>query len=118
MKAFTTRCDVACEPNGFVDVTEEIRGAVRSADVRDGRATVTSHRPECVIFLNENESGLKKDLLGTLKRLLPDARAAGALGSASVVVPIVKGDLWIGGWQRVLAHLEAPGDLVIQVYGT
>ena len=118
MKTFASRCDVVCEPSGFVDVTEEIRRVVTSAGVQSGRATVTSRSPDCVIFLNENESGLKKDLRSTLERLLPHSRGAGALGSASVVLPVVNGDLWVGGWQRVLAHLETPGDLVIQVCGT
>ena len=118
MKTFVTRCDVVCEPSGFVDVTEEIRGAVTSAGVQAGRATVTSRGADCVIFLNENETGLKSDLRSVFDRLLPRAHAAGAMGSASVVVPIVEGDLWIGDWQRVLAHLDTPGDIVIQVCGT
>lgn len=115
MRTFSTHCDVVCEPNGFVDITDNIKHAVLAAGVTDGRATVIARRPGCTVFLNENESGLKQDLVQAFARLLPDARTS--VGSPSAVLPIKDGELWMGNWQRVLAHLEDPSDVMIHVWG-
>ena len=117
MKTFSTHCEVVTEPSGFVDITEDVQKAVATAGIRSGRATVLSRRPDCAIFLNENESGLKQDLIEAFDRTLSQPRRPGTIGSASVVVPIEDGALWMGAWQRVLAHTEEPSEVVIQVCG-
>jgi thiamine phosphate synthase YjbQ (UPF0047 family) len=115
MRTFSTHCDVVCEPSGFVDITDDIKHAVVAAGVTEGRATVIARRPGCTVFLNENESGLKQDLVQAYARLLPHARTN--VGSPSAVLPIKDGELWMGNWQRVLAHLEEPSDVMIHVWG-
>ena len=117
MRSFSTHCDVVCEPNGFVDITDDIRHAVAAAGISSGRATVISRRPGCTIFLNENESGLKQDLVDAFSRLWPDGKTTTQVGSSSAVMPIKDGDLWMGDWQRVIAHLDDPSDVVIHVWG-
>ncbi len=113
-------CAVKCGVGGFGDVTDIVRHEVDAAAISSGRATVFTRAPDCAVFLNENESGLKLDVANAISRIRhPDATVAGA-GSSSVVVPVVDGELWMGDWQRILAY--APGeecdpDLVVQVTG-
>lgn len=115
MRTFATHCDVVCEPSGFVDITDDIKHAVVVAGITEGRAMVIARKPGCTVFLNENESGLKQDLVQAYDRLLPHARTN--VGSPSAVLPIRRGELWMGNWQRVLAHLDDPSDVMIHVWG-
>lgn len=115
MRTFSTHCDIVCEPSGFVDITDDIKHAVASAGISSGRATIVSRKTGCTIFLNENESGLKQDLVQAFSRLHSDP--ATRVGSSSAVLPVKDGALWIGDWQRVLAHLETPSDVMIHVWG-
>lgn len=117
MKTFATHCDVVCEPSGFVDITDDIRRAVAAAGITAGRATVISRKEGCTIFLNENESGLKQDLIQAFQRFRPAEGSHAGVGSPSVVLPVSDGDLWMGEWQRVLAHLDTPSDVIIHVWG-
>jgi thiamine phosphate synthase YjbQ (UPF0047 family) len=117
VKSFSTHSDVVCEPSGFVDITDDIRKAVAAAGISSGRATVISRKAGCTIFLNENESGLKQDLVQAFERFNPSNGSHAGVGSPSVVLPVDKGDLWMGDWQRVLAHLDTPSDVVIHVWG-
>ena len=117
MKTFSARCDVVFEPSGFVDITDDIRAAVAAAGISCGRATVISREPGCSIFLNENESGLKQDLIQAFERFRPEDGSRVVVGSPSVVIPVNDGDIWVGNWQRVLAHLHRAGDVMIHVWG-
>src|SRR5687767_10478055 len=105
MRTVSSSCEVVCEPGGFVDITEDIRHAVVAAGISSGRATVISTRAGCTIFLNENESGLKQDLVQAFARLGPGIGSGASVGTASAVLPVKDGDLWMGEWQRVIAHL-------------
>jgi len=88
----------------FVDITDEIKDAVRASRVQRGRATVFAPGDVCSIIVNERESGLLEDLTKALARLTAsDASESHPLvGSSSVVLPIDDGRLALGTWQSVL----------------
>ena len=114
MRVYSTVCSSPTRGNGFCDLTDEVHTAILDAGVRDGRVSVFSTDVGCAVFLNENESGLRADLERTFARLEGGALA----GSASVVVPVVDGEPWLGDWQRVMAFARAvDGRFVIQVSG-
>ena len=106
----------------FVDITEDIQGALDESGIRDGHVTVFSPHPSCAILVNEHESGLLEDIKRTLHRLSSNGatRRYGIIGSPSVVVPAISGRLALGTWQRVLlVELEeaGPRSIVVQIMG-
>ncbi len=119
MRTYSTRCNCKPDDNGFIDLTTDVDKAVSEAGIRSGRVLIASNDPACAVFLNECESGLKSDLNNVFDRILPEGRPSGAAVSATVVLPIVEGRLWMGDWQRVLAHSgNGDVDLLVQVAGT
>ena len=116
MRVHSTECLAEPSDGGFRDLTLQVRSAITDAGIRAGRVSVFAPEHGSAVFLNENESGLRADLERALARL-----AGGALvGSASVVVPVLESQPWMGDWQRVMAFApqEGKGRFLIQVVGT
>lgn len=106
----------------MVDVTDQVRRAVIGSGITDGQATVFTRDPGCVVVINERETGLLSDIKRTLSRLgtVRPEEGRAMIGSASVVVPVTAGELYLGTWQRVLLVELSGGrqrDAVVQVVG-
>jgi secondary thiamine-phosphate synthase enzyme len=111
----------------FIDITEEVRAAVISSNVRDGRVTVFSPSPSSTLIANERESGLLKDIRRAVDKLTNNGVQANGtaaedfqVGASSLTIPVVGGELRLGTWQRLLlVELEAPADrkVIIQIVG-
>jgi thiamine phosphate synthase YjbQ (UPF0047 family) len=102
---------------GFEDITSAVRSVVRASNLRNGRVTVFRTDPGFALCVNEWESGLLSDLSSAIERL---NGSRSKVGSASLVLPLVDGDLRLGTWQRiVLVELERPceREVVVQVLG-
>jgi thiamine phosphate synthase YjbQ (UPF0047 family) len=98
----------------FCDLTPQVHQALADARIQVGRVSLFASDPSSVVFLNENESGLRADLQRTFARLSGGSIA----GSASVVFPVVDGRPWLGDWQRVMAFGKGgDGQFVIQITG-
>jgi secondary thiamine-phosphate synthase enzyme len=123
MRIHQVECKAETEASlDFVDITGEVRTAITESGVRHGQATVLSLEDGCTVVMNERERGLMSDIRAALDRIgAHDVHSRHALiGSTSVVLPVVDGDLRLGTWQRVLlAELEGPGirSIVIQIVG-
>jgi len=105
-----------------VDVTDKVLSAVRESGIRDGLLLVLLPHATATLVLNENEGGLKQDLLDRLDNLVPrqmvyqhdriddnaHAHLKSALFSSTPVLPIVDGRLVKGTWQNFLL-IEADG---------
>ncbi|MGI8407505.1 MAG: YjbQ family protein [Actinomycetota bacterium] len=115
----TLRTQYTC---GFLDITDDVKDAVRASGVLAGRVTVFSPSDRCPLVANERESGLLRDIKRAIIRL-KDSSGHGApdsIGTSSLVLPIVNGDLRLGMWQRVLLfELDEPSErqVSIQVVG-
>ncbi len=107
----------------IVDITERVREIVESQDVVDGIALVYTKHTTTAVVVNENESGLKEDILKVLEKLIPsgagymhdridnnaDSHLRAILMGNSVVIPITNGKLDLGTWQRILfVELDGP----------
>lgn len=115
----THRCEcIVTTPDvhEFVDITDEVVGALTACHLTAGHVTVTAPAG-CAIIVNEFETGLLSDLKRTLLHL--DARSNGShpaigpagpgIGSPSVVLPAFDGELRLGRWQRLLlVEFEKP----------
>lgn len=110
----------------FVDITDEVRAAVRASGVSEGLATVFSNHTTCAIRINERCERLQQDMVAHLNDAVPAAayrhdrdtvdgrpNARGHLMSlllnASETVPVSGGGLSLGGWQSVFfVELDGP----------
>ena len=109
-----------------VNVTSQVRGAVSRAGLRHGMAVASVPHTTCSLLVNEDEAGLKDDLVRLVTRLLEplageepfhhdridnNARAhlmASLLGHA-VTLPVAEGDLGLGTWQSLfLLEMDGP----------
>jgi secondary thiamine-phosphate synthase enzyme len=108
---------------GFVNITEQVREAVRDSGVREGLCLVNSMHITSSVFINDEESGLKQDYLRWLEKLAPfnagsdpnkggyrhnatgednaDAHMKRQIMGREVVVAITNGALDFGTWEQI-----------------
>ncbi len=102
----------------IIDITDEVTTQVAKSGVQEGLALVSAMHISASVFVNDHESGLWQDILtwleGTIAPWEPkryrhnetgEDNAAAHLRSLTVghevIVPITKGKLDVGPWQRV-----------------
>lgn len=121
----------------FWDLTEIVRAVTARSGVRHGQVTVHTPHTTTTIVLNESETGFLNDF----RRLVDDMVPSGGyyehddhelrtenlqedeylnghahcrqmlVGTASVTIPVVEGEVLLGTWQRVLfAELDQARD--------
>jgi secondary thiamine-phosphate synthase enzyme len=134
------------EPIQFVDITDDVADAVRSAGVKDGIVTIVSRHTTMAVRIQEAEPLLLQDLLGFLRRLAPSnvhyqhndfrirthhmhqdespnghSHCLQFLLGTSETVPVEGGELLLGEWQRIfLVELDGPRErreVLIQTVG-
>ena len=99
----------------LVNITEDIAKAVSKSGIQEGIVMASAMHITAEIFVNDEESGLKKDILALLERLAPvgdyehhktgedngDAHLKRMLINHQVTLPITKGRLDLGPWEQV-----------------
>ena len=116
------------ERTEFWDLTGLTRGVVERSGVRHGQVTVHSPHTTTSVLINESETGFLNDFRRLAAGLVPvegyyehddhelrtenlqeDELVNGhahclqlLVGSSSVTVPVVEGEVLLGTWQRVL----------------
>ncbi len=102
----------------IIDITDTVATHVRTSGVREGFVLVSAMHITASVFVNDHESGLWRDILTWLEETVapwdPDRyrhnetgedNAAAHLRSLTVghevIVPITKGALDLGPWQRI-----------------
>ena len=102
-------------PREFVNLTEKVRAIVRASGVAEGMVLVSSMHITSAVFVNDNESGLLRDIDRWADRLAPpgdydhhrtgetngDAHLKNLLLGHQVVLPVTGGDLDLGPWEQV-----------------
>lgn len=142
------RCVIQREASGapeFIDITDEVTGAVEASGIREGAVTVFSRHTTAAVKINENEPLLLEDMARFLEQVAPrgvnyrhndftirtanmtedecpngHSHCQHLLLSASETIPICDGAVLLGRWQRVfLIELDRPRlrEIVIQVHG-
>lgn len=121
----------------ILDLTEELRAAVRESSFKEGVACVFVAHSTAALFTIENEEGLRKDMRGALQRLFPkeldydhhlrwgDGNGHSHIRSAflgtSLSVPIHDEVPDLGTWQQVvLMELDNQGrerKVIFQIIG-
>jgi secondary thiamine-phosphate synthase enzyme len=97
----------------LVDITKEVKEIVKGID--SGICIVFTRHTTTGIMINENETGLREDVLSLLNELIPrgkgykhdriDDNAHSHLRSVllgpSITIPVEKGNLTLGAWQSI-----------------
>ncbi len=108
----------------FVDITEDVRSAVRESGVKQGVVTVYVPHATAAIAINENaDPQLPLDILEVLDKLVPEhgkyrhdridnnaaAHIKAAIIGPSESIPIENGELTLGTWQNIfLCDFDGP----------
>jgi secondary thiamine-phosphate synthase enzyme len=114
-------------PIEIQDITEQVRACCSASGLRNGLVTLISRHTTAYINLNECETQLQRDMVAHLKRLVPrdgdyrhniapvddrdnaHAHLLGLFMNASESIPIVDGELLLGGWQSIFfVELDGP----------
>ena len=119
----------------LLNVTEQLAQIVAKSGVREGRCLVSAMHITAAIWVNDEEDGLKQDLLEWLDVLAParpdyrhhrtgednaDAHLKRTLMHHQVILPITNGALDLGPWEQVF-YAEFDGQrrkrVVVKVLG-
>ena len=107
----------------LIDITHHVEGFVRECNVKEGLCIVHAPHATAAIIMNENESGLKEDIINTLMKLVPrranymhdriddnaHAHIKSAIIGSTVIIPIIGGRLARGTWQNIFfVELDGP----------
>jgi secondary thiamine-phosphate synthase enzyme len=122
---------------GFVDLTDSLETSLSRAGIWDGACIAFSRHTTCALMINEWEDGALEDLRDRVQALIPlddyyahddhtrrtqnlmpaerrngHAHVAQMLmGGTSLAIPVRRGRLLLGRWQRViLMELDHPKD--------
>jgi secondary thiamine-phosphate synthase enzyme len=148
VKSSTLRLQVLPEARlHAVDLTDDLRRAIKDAGVTEGCAVVFCAHTTCALIINEWEDGVLDDLRARLDALVPgdiyyahddlDRRTQNLqesherpngrshvtqvlLGSTSHAIPVSAGEPMFGQWQRLLMlELDQPKEreVVFHVFG-
>jgi secondary thiamine-phosphate synthase enzyme len=119
----------------FVNISGLVESAVRTAGVKEGMVLVSAMHITSGVFVNDEEEGIKADLLEWAEALAPfqsgyrhhrtgetngDAHLKSVLFHHQVMVPVTDGKPDLGPWQQVF-YAEFDGQrrkrLIIKVMG-
>jgi secondary thiamine-phosphate synthase enzyme len=99
----------------LVNITDRVAEVVAKAGIAEGFCLVSAMHITAGIWVNDEESGLKQDLMDWLERLAPvadyrhhrtgedngDAHLKRTLVGHQVILPVTAGKLDLGPWEQV-----------------
>jgi len=117
----------------LVDVTRELARAVRDSGVESGIAVAFVPHATCALALNEDEAGLRADVLRLVRGVIEplrrerpfdhdriDDNAAAHLGAVllgpSLTIPVAGGRPALGTWQSLfVVEMDGPRERTLRV---
>jgi len=114
----------------IVDITENVNKIIANSDLNQGIANIFSKHSTSAVIINENESGLLKDMETVLKTLVldnnnynhdkidnnADSHLRAMLLGPSEVVPFKNGCLSFGTWQSLFfIEFDGPRNRTIEI---
>lgn len=105
----------------LINITSQIRAIIKENDVKEALVNISTKHTTSAIIINEDESGLKEDMLNVLKEVIPDrnyrhdhidnnakSHLMAMLTKPNQTIPIINGELSLGTWQSIF-FLELDG---------
>jgi secondary thiamine-phosphate synthase enzyme len=123
------------ERRALVHLTPKLKGFLETSAIQEGFMLVSAMHITAGVFVNDNESGLHRDIWKWLQELAPqgpdyehhktgedngDAHLKSLLIHHEVTLPITKGKLDLGPWQEVFyAEFDGMRDkrLIVKILG-
>ncbi len=119
----------------LIDITDRVRAIVKESGIKDGICFISTRHTTSGIIINENERGLRSDILDMLESLVPenksyahnsidnnaDAHLRAVLLGNSVTIPIEDWHLVLGTWQSIFfVELDGPRNrsVTIKIIGS
>lgn len=119
----------------LIDITDRVRAEVTKSGTKDGICVISTRHTTSGIIINENERGLRNDILDMLESLVPenksyahnsidnnaDAHLRAVLLGNSATIPIEDGHLVLGTWQSIFfVELDGPRNrsVAIKIIGS
>ena len=113
-----TRLSISTDGKRLTEVTDEVQGVVREADVSEGLCTILIQHTSASLVIQENaDPSARHDLERWLDRHVPEddsqfshttegpddmpSHIKSALTSTTLSIPIVDGRLGLGTWQGI-----------------
>ncbi|GIW46371.1 MAG: hypothetical protein KatS3mg078_0248 [Deltaproteobacteria bacterium] len=119
----------------IIHITDTVREIVKKSGIKEGLALVSAMHITASVYVNDLEEGLFEDIWEWLEKLAPyrrdykhhrtgedngDAHLKSLLMHHQVIVPVTKGDLDLGPWQRIF-YAEFDGQrrkrVIVKVIG-
>ncbi|VVB73865.1 Uncharacterised protein [uncultured archaeon] len=118
----------------IINITSDVSAVVGRSKVKEGFCLVSAMHITSGIWVNDEESGLKEDVMEWLERLAPagdyrhhrtgetngDAHLKRTLINHQAVLPITEGKLDLGPWEQVF-YMEFDGQrrkrVIVKVLG-
>ena len=119
----------------IINITDELESRVKGSKIQEGFCLVSAMHITAGIWVNDEESGLKADLMEWLEKLAPfrpdyrhhatgedngDAHLKRTLVHHQAVLPVTAGKLDLGPWEQVF-YLEFDGSrrkrVVVKIIG-
>lgn len=99
----------------LINITDQLGGFVKKSAVQEGLCLVSAMHITAGIWVNDEEPGLKEDVMELLEKLAPvadyrhhrtgedngDAHLKRTIMHHQAVLPITKGQLDLGPWEQV-----------------
>jgi len=119
----------------YIHITPQVEEIVSRSGIQEGMVLVSAMHITASIYVNDNESGLIQDIDKWIEQLAPakpdykhhqtgednaDAHLKALLLNHEVIVPITKGQLDFGTWQRIFyAEFDGQRDkrVIVKVLG-
>ncbi len=81
-------------PREFLNITERVRAVVRASGVTDGLVLVSSMHLTSAVYVNDDESGLLKDISAWADRLAPPGTTSTIGPARPTATPISRTSSW------------------------
>lgn len=114
----------------LIDITDRVRAIVKESGIKEGICVISTRHTTSGITVNENERGLRADILEMLETLVSETKSyahnqidnnadshlrAVLLGN-SAVLPLEDGHLVLGTWQSIFfVELDGPRNRSVNV---
>lgn len=114
----------------LIEITDRVRTVVKETGITDGICVISTRHTTSSIIINENERGLRNDILGMLDNLVPrdqnyahdliddnaHSHLRAILLGMSVMIPIEDGHMVLGTWQNIFfVELDGPRKRTITI---
>jgi len=118
----------------LVEITKQVAGIVAGSNITNGICVVYATHTTTAVVVNENEQGLKEDIVRKIEEDFPrgsgwqhdkiddnaDAHLAGAFIGPSMIIPVKGSALVLGTWQSIFTlELDGPRSrrILVEVLG-